>query len=89
MCDVTHPYVCHDSFISEPEFCILQAAGPTADLIAKLKEDIDIAKRGELQCRKDLHQVLGIPQTYTFMYSYTCVYVFLYLYVCIQICIPI
>jgi hypothetical protein len=33
-----------------------QAAGPTADLIKKLREDIDIAKRGELSVRKDLHQ---------------------------------
>jgi len=32
-----------------------QAAGPTADLIANLKEQVEIAKRGELQLRKDLH----------------------------------
>ena len=33
-----------------------QAAGPTADLIAKLKEDIDKAKKGEDLLRRDLHQ---------------------------------
>jgi hypothetical protein len=32
-----------------------QAAGPTADLIQKLKDEVENYKRGELSLRKELH----------------------------------